>query len=47
MPQVEFEPTSPVFERAATVHALDRAVTEIGQCLNALLKFQMMYFNVN
>jgi hypothetical protein len=27
MPQVGFEPTIPVFERAKTVHALDRAAT--------------------
>jgi hypothetical protein len=27
MLQVEFEPTNPVFERAKTVHALDRAAT--------------------
>jgi hypothetical protein len=30
MPQVGFEPTFPAFERAKTVHALDRAVTVIG-----------------
>jgi hypothetical protein len=30
MPQVGFEPTIPVFERAKTVHALDRAATMIG-----------------
>jgi hypothetical protein len=30
MPRVEFEPTTPVFEPAKTVHALDRAATEIG-----------------
>jgi hypothetical protein len=30
MPQVGLEPTIPVFERAKTVHALDRAATEIG-----------------
>jgi hypothetical protein len=30
MPRVGFEPTIPVFERAKTVHALDRAVTPIG-----------------
>jgi hypothetical protein len=30
MPQVRFEPTIPVFERAKTVHALDRAATVIG-----------------
>jgi hypothetical protein len=29
MPRVGFEPTIPVFERAKTVHALDRAVTVI------------------
>jgi hypothetical protein len=30
MPRVEFEPTIPVFERAKTLHALDRVVTVIG-----------------
>jgi hypothetical protein len=30
MPQVGFEPTIPVFERAKTVHALGRAATVIG-----------------
>jgi hypothetical protein len=30
MPQVGFEPTIPVFERAKTVHALDRAAPVIG-----------------
>jgi hypothetical protein len=30
MIRVGFEPTIPVFERAKTVHALDRAVTVIG-----------------
>jgi hypothetical protein len=30
MPQVEFEPTIPVFEWAKTVHTLDRAATVIG-----------------
>jgi hypothetical protein len=30
MPQVGFEPTVLVFERAKTVHALDRVVTVIG-----------------
>jgi hypothetical protein len=28
MPQVEFEPTIPVFKRAKTVHALDRAAID-------------------
>jgi hypothetical protein len=30
MPQVGFEPMIPLFERAKTVHALDRAVTVVG-----------------
>jgi hypothetical protein len=45
MPRVGLEPMIPVFERAKTVHALDRAATVIGhvyyllemlkQCLNS------------
>jgi hypothetical protein len=31
MPRVEFEPTTPMFERAKTVHALDRAATVKGR----------------
>jgi hypothetical protein len=31
MTYVGFEPTSPVFERAKTFHALDRAATVIGR----------------
>jgi hypothetical protein len=30
MPQVEFEPKIPVFERAKTAYALDRAATVVG-----------------
>jgi hypothetical protein len=30
MPRVGFEPTIPVFKRAKTVHALDRAAAVIG-----------------
>jgi hypothetical protein len=30
MPWVGFEPTTPVLERAKTVHALDRAASVIG-----------------
>jgi hypothetical protein len=30
MPRLGFEPTTPVFERAKTVHALDRATTVIS-----------------
>jgi hypothetical protein len=33
MPRVGIESTSPVFERAKTVHALDRATTVIGSNL--------------
>jgi hypothetical protein len=31
MPQVGFEPTLPVVERAKTVHVIDRAATFIGK----------------
>jgi hypothetical protein len=31
MPRVEFEPMTPVFERAKAVHALDRAATVISR----------------
>jgi hypothetical protein len=31
MPGVKFEPTIPVFERAKTVHALDRSATVIAE----------------
>jgi hypothetical protein len=31
---VAFEPTTPVFERAKTVHVLDRAATVIGDVFN-------------
>jgi hypothetical protein len=30
MPRVRFDPTTPEFERAKTVHAQDRAATVIG-----------------
>jgi hypothetical protein len=33
IPQVGFEPTIPLFERAKTVHASDRAATVIGLLL--------------
>jgi hypothetical protein len=32
IPRVGFEPTTPVFDRAKTVHASDRAATVIGTC---------------
>jgi hypothetical protein len=33
MPQVGFEPTIPLFERAKTVHALERVATVISAML--------------
>jgi hypothetical protein len=38
MPRVAFEPAIPVFERAKTVHALDRAATVIGRWYTNLIK---------
>jgi hypothetical protein len=39
MPRVGFEPTIPVFERAKTFHATDRAATVIGQFPSSLVRF--------
>jgi hypothetical protein len=39
MPQVEFEPMIPVFERAMTVHALDRVATVIGEVIHCPTEF--------
>jgi hypothetical protein len=36
MNRIGFELTIPVFERAKTVHALDRAATVIGLSINEL-----------
>jgi hypothetical protein len=41
MLRVGFEPTIPVFERAKTVHVLDRAATVIGKCL--YYNFKVLY----
>jgi hypothetical protein len=38
MPRMGFEPTIPVFERAKSVHALDREATVIGQ--NVFTKYK-------
>jgi hypothetical protein len=38
MPGVGFEPAIPVFERAKTVQALDRAATVIGQYIRLYLR---------
>jgi hypothetical protein len=40
MPRVRFEPTVSVFERAKTVHALDRAANVIG-----ILRLRSKYFS--
>jgi hypothetical protein len=45
MPQVEFEPTIPVFEPAKTVHALDLAATVIGSKNRILLKSDSTIIN--
>jgi hypothetical protein len=37
MPRVGFEPTIPMFKRAKTVHALDRAATVFGFLVHLLL----------
>jgi hypothetical protein len=34
MPRVGFDPTTPVFERAKTVHALDLVATVFGSVLS-------------
>jgi hypothetical protein len=34
MPRVGFKPTTPVFERAKTFHALDRADTVVGTVIH-------------
>jgi hypothetical protein len=36
LPRVGFEPSTPVFERAKTFHALDRAPIMIGVCADRL-----------
>jgi hypothetical protein len=44
MPQVGFEPTIPVFERAKMVHALHRAATVIGGNLHLVNVNSQFYF---
>jgi hypothetical protein len=41
MPRVGFEPSTPVFEREKTVHALDRTATVIGHCDRPLYKIEI------
>jgi hypothetical protein len=43
MPRVGFEPTIPAFERAKTVHSLDRAATVIGNSSDCLTHVVMWF----
>jgi hypothetical protein len=43
---VRFEPTIPAFERAKTVHALDRAATVIGKTNGKPVEFSMGKFEM-
>jgi hypothetical protein len=43
MPQVGFEPTIPVFERAKTVRAIDRATVVIDYSFLRLLDIRLEY----
>jgi preprotein translocase subunit SecG len=45
MPQIGFEPAIPVFERAKTVHALDRATTVIVFLFIYLTKILHAFLN--
>jgi hypothetical protein len=45
MPRVGLEPTIPVFERAETVHALDRAATVIDQDTLEPIEFSVVSLN--
>jgi hypothetical protein len=45
MYRVGFEPTIPVFERAKTVHALDRAATLIGCIYNIWHQIQVSWYS--
>jgi hypothetical protein len=47
MPQVEFEPTIPAFERAKTVHALDGAATVIGHLFPLRPKYSAQHQVLN
>jgi hypothetical protein len=47
MPRVELEPTTPVFEREKTIHAVDRAATGIviTRHANPLNVAVLLYYN--
>jgi hypothetical protein len=44
---VGFEPTIPAFERAKTIHALNRAATVIGLCIITEVKSSLSNENDN
>jgi hypothetical protein len=44
MPRVEFEPNTPVYKRAKTVHALHRAATVIGCCKATAKQLYFLFF---
>jgi hypothetical protein len=46
MPRMEFEPTTPVFDWAKSVHALDRAPTVIGCYLLFIWFIYLLIFSV-
>jgi hypothetical protein len=47
MPRVEFESTTPVFQRAKTVHVFDRAVIVIGDIIYAVVQRPLNTSKVN
>jgi hypothetical protein len=47
MPCVGFKPTTPAFERAKTIHALDWAATVIGDAHKALAMLLLLFINCN
>jgi hypothetical protein len=51
MPRLGFEPTTPVFERAKMVHALDRVATVLGllyiyRIINKLLNTIIVFLDI-
>jgi hypothetical protein len=46
MPRLGFEPTISVFERAKTVHSLDRSATVIGMTAVTIYKIEVKSENV-
>jgi hypothetical protein len=46
MPRVGFEPTTPMFEWAKTIHALDRAITVLGRLNDTVSQKNIIYRNL-